>query len=75
VSIYYDGGSISLRISVSVCVCNHIRSIIPRFCEGGKIIPAGQWENLPDAADGKIIFPCLYLLYDRLCRLVSKGGG
>ena len=56
VSVYYDGGSISLRISVSVCVCNHIRFIIPRFCEGGKIIPAGQWENHPFFVVSKIIF-------------------
>ena len=27
--------------------------IIPRFCEGGKIIPAGQWENHPCGTMGK----------------------
>jgi hypothetical protein len=27
--------------------------IIPRFCEGGKIIPSGQWENHPFGTMGK----------------------
>jgi hypothetical protein len=35
-SIYYDSGSIELRIVLNVCVHTFI---ITRLCEGGKIIP------------------------------------